>query len=44
MHAVLLDVGADPNARNNVGRTPLSTVRPINARVIELLEDMGFNQ
>jgi ankyrin repeat protein len=39
---ILLDAGAEPNAPNDTGRTPLSMVHARNPRVLELLKDIGF--
>jgi ankyrin repeat protein len=39
---VLLDAGAEPNARNAQHQTPLDVVPPNNPLVIDLLKDLGF--
>jgi len=39
---VLIDAGADPNARNSNGKTPLALVDPRNGLIIDLLRGLGF--
>lgn len=39
---VLVNAGADPNAVNSAGKTPLAIVDPNNPLVLDLLRDLGF--
>ena len=38
----LVDAGADRNAVNSAGKTPLGIVDPNNPLVLDLLRDLGF--
>lgn len=41
---ILVDAGADRNARNREGRTPLGVVNQNNPLVMELLRNLGFTE